>query len=118
MHMNLRIERIYGSVPKDGEYRVLVDRIWPRGVTKEKVNLDTWAKEVAPSTELRKWFGHIPEKYPEFHKKYLAEIGKNPAVEELIAELKQRKSVVLLYSAKDENHNQAVVLQDYLKKHL
>lgn len=116
--MNLRIERIYGSSPNDGEFRVLVDRIWPRGISKEKAKIDYWAKDIAPSTELRKWFDHIPEKYPEFHKKYLAEITKNPAVNELIKEIKNHKSVVILYGAKDEKHNQAVVLKEYLKQNI
>jgi len=99
-----------------GEFRVLVDRVWPRGITKEKAKIDLWAKDVAPSDDLRKWFGHIPDKYPEFKKKYLLEIKQNPAIKELTQALKNQKGVVLLYGAKDEEHNQAVVLAEYLNQ--
>lgn len=114
--MKLRIERVYGSNPMSGEFRVLVDRVWPRGITKEKAKIDLWAKDVAPSDDLRKWFGHIPDKYPEFKKKYLLEIKQNPAIKELTQALKNQKGVVLLYGAKDEEHNQAVVLAEYLNQ--
>lgn len=116
--MKLRIERIYGSAPVAGEYRVLVDRIWPRGVSKEKAALDHWDKEVAPSNELRKWFGHKPELFSQFQKKYFMELAVNPAISEFIGQISKHPKVVLLYSAKDEEHNQAVVLQQYIEKHL
>lgn len=114
--MNVRIERVYGSKPKPGEYRVLVDRVWPRGESKATLKLDRWDRDVAPSTQLRKWFGHIPEKFNEFEKKYRAELDKNPATRQLKDALKTHENVVLLYGSKDEKHNQAVVLQKYLSR--
>ncbi|MEO5907861.1 MAG: DUF488 family protein [Ginsengibacter sp.] len=92
---------------------MLVDRLWPRGLTKEKAAVDLWLKNIAPTTELRKWFNHDPEKWKEFEKKYLKELLKN---EETVSELKPhlKKSVVtLLYGAKDEVHNEAQVLKEY-----
>jgi len=96
---------------------VLVDRLWPRGVKKEKANVTLWMKEIAPSEQLRKWFGHEIERWPEFQKKYRAELAQK---RELIRELKQLEkkhgTVTLLFAAKDEKHNQAVVLLNTLKK--
>ena len=96
---------------------MLVDRLWPRGVKKEKANVTLWMKEIAPSEQLRKWFGHEIERWPEFQKKYRAELAQK---RELIRELKQLEkkhgTVTLLFAAKDEKHNQAVVLLNTLKK--
>ena len=117
--MAYQIKRIYDGFSDNDGYRVLVDRVWPRGVSKEHAHLDAWQKELAPSTELRKWFSHDPVKYPEFHRRYFAELDANPEVKSIIAELNKRaksETVTLLYSAKDEEHNQAVVLKDYLDK--
>lgn len=100
--------------PDDG-YRVLVDRLWPRGVAKDKAHIDSWLKEVGPSNELRNWFGHDPAKWSAFQKKYAAELAQSPAVKELQEIVRKHKTVTLLYGAKDEQHNQAVVLRDYLK---
>ena len=75
--MNIRIKRVYEKPEKSDGFRVLVDRLWPRGLTKEKADADLWLKDIAPSTELRKWFGHVPEKWPEFRKKYLLELEEN-----------------------------------------
>lgn len=97
-------------------YRILVDRLWPRGMSKEKAKLDSWAKEVAPSANLRKWYGHDPEKFPEFKEKYLAELDKNPETPAFLALVKkelEKGDVLFLFGAKDLDHNQAVVLKEY-----
>ncbi|HEX7711306.1 MAG TPA: DUF488 domain-containing protein [Sphingomonadaceae bacterium] len=116
MTHTLHIKRIY-EPPKRGDgARVLVDRVWPRGVSKDEAELDLWLKEIAPSTELRKWFGHDPERFAEFRKRYRDELkDKDEAIAEL-AKLRP-KNVTLLYSAHDEQHNQAVVLAEYLGRH-
>ena len=111
----IRIKRIYEDPSDDDGYRILVDRIWPRGVSKEDAKLDSWKKELGPSNELRKWFGHDPEKFAEFEKKYIAELeGKIGDFTE-IRNLAKERTVTLLYGAKDTEHNQAVVLQNVLK---
>lgn len=107
----IRILRVYEE-PDPGEYRVLVDRLWPRGVKKDKVDL--WLKEVAPSTEVRNAFGHVPEHFTTFQHDYTAELEHNPAVAELREVIKDREKVVLLYGAKDHHENQAAVLLDFL----
>lgn len=97
-------------------YRILVDRLWPRGMSKEKAKLDGWAKKVAPSADLRKWYGHDPEKFPEFKEKYLAELDKNPETPAFLALVKkelEKGDVLFLFGAKDLDHNQAVVLKEY-----
>ncbi|MDD6386942.1 DUF488 domain-containing protein [Lactobacillus equicursoris] len=97
-------------------YRILVDRLWPRGMSKEKAKLDGWAKEVAPSADLRKWYGHDPEKFPEFKEKYLAELDKNPETPAFLALVKkelEKGDVLFLFGAKDLDHNQAIVLKEY-----
>lgn len=115
----IKVKRVYeAAAPTDG-YRVLVDRIWPRGVKKEVAAIDSWLKEVAPSTELRKWFGHDPERFDAFCQRYLAELKKQPADDAFSALqqiVKDHKTVTLVYGAKDETHNQAVVLAEELKK--
>lgn len=110
----MRIKRIYEDPAGEDGYRVLVDRIWPRGVSKQKAKLDEWLKEVGPSTELRKWFGHEDQKWPEFQKRYRDELETNPAVDTLRSIVRQNDSVTLLYSARNEEENQAVVLRDFL----
>jgi DNA-3-methyladenine glycosylase len=112
--MALRIKRIYEDPdPVDG-YRVLVDRIWPRGVSRERARLDAWLKEVAPSTGLRTWFGHEPSRWEEFSSRYREELETSPAVDELRQALAGHDVVTLLYSARDEDENQAVVLREFL----
>jgi len=112
----IRIKRVYEKPTKEDGWRVLVDRLWPRGMKKEAAHLDVWMKDVAPSDALRKWFGHKPEKWNEFQKKYRAELAKK---KELISELKkmakEHGTLTLLFGAKDEEHNEAVVLADALK---
>lgn len=106
-------KRVYEPAAKDDGYRVLVDRLWPRGLTKEKAHVDLWLKEVAPSTELRNWFKHDPEKWPEFQKRYRAEL-KREALDSLRKLEKQHKKVTLLYGAKSDERNQAVALLNIL----
>lgn len=110
------LKRIYEPVSKDDGYRVLVDRLWPRGLSKEKAKVDVWLKDIAPSDSLRKWFGHEPSKWEEFEKRYKKELGEK---KELLSELKdfekKHTKVTLLYGAKDTVHNQAVVLAGLLK---
>jgi uncharacterized protein YeaO (DUF488 family) len=112
--MKLRIKRIYDSFDDNAGFRVLVDRIWPSGGSKESARVDLWAKELAPSSELRKWFSHTPAHFAEFKTRYRAELDANGDAQQLIARIKHHANVGLLYSAKDAEHNQAVVLQDYL----
>ena len=111
--MHILIKRVYAPPDASDGLRVLVDRLWPRGIAKAKV--DVWLKDVAPSTALRQWFGHDPAKWVEFKKRYRAELKGNPAVAELRA-LARKSDVVLVYAAKDEAHNEAVVLQQFLQK--
>jgi uncharacterized protein YeaO (DUF488 family) len=108
--MNIKMKRVYEKPDKEDGKRILVDRLWPRGLSKEKASVDLWLKDIAPSTELRKWFDHDPEKWEEFQKRYLHELKENSEpVQTLKQELKKRK-VTLLFGAKDEEHNQAIVI--------
>lgn len=110
---DIRLKRAYDPPsPEDGR-RVLVDRLWPRGVSRKDAHIDLWLKDIAPSAELRRWFGHRPERWPEFRKRYLEELESSPAV----AELKQIMAsghVTLIFGAKDREHNDAVVLAEHL----
>lgn len=109
-----RIKRVYEAPAASDGTRILVDRLWPRGLSKEKARVDLWLKTVAPSTELRKWFGHDPERWDEFRRRYQAELGANTeAVHALKAEL-GKGPAVLVYGARDEAHNDAVVLAEWL----
>jgi Uncharacterized conserved protein len=111
----IRIQRLY--IDEREGFRVLVDRLWPRGMSKEKLFTDLWMKEVAPTDELRKWFAHEPERWEEFKKRYLMELNTPEAKEKLneIKSLEKKNgTVTLLYGAKDEDHNQAVVLKQVL----
>jgi len=107
----INIKRAYEKPLKKDGYRVLVDRLWPRGVEKEKAALNEWAKDLAPSVPLRKWFGHDPALWDEFQKKYKAELKHNKAVEDFIERYKDKKVITLIYGAKDTEHNHAIVLQ-------
>lgn len=113
----INIKRVYLPPKQNDGFRVLVDRLWPRGVSKKDAKLDLWMKDIAPSNELRKWFAHDPEKWDEFRTKYLDELEEKA---ELLDNLKIIKkfndTLTLVYSAKDEKHNNAVVLMEILKK--
>lgn len=108
---NVQCKRVYAPAEAADGYRVLVDRLWPRGIKKENAHVDLWAKALAPSTELRKWFGHQPERFEEFARRYEEELKANPAARLVLEELMSHSTVTLLYAAKDEAHNNAVVLQ-------
>src|SRR5690554_3405781 len=105
-----RIKRIYEPAAAGDGFRVLVDRLWPRGVSREDAGIDLWLKEIGPTPELRKWFDHDPERFPEFRKRYLKELQSNAEVAELAALAGDHDTITLLYGANDEEHNQAVVL--------
>jgi uncharacterized protein YeaO (DUF488 family) len=111
---HLRLKRAYEPAePADG-VRILIDRLWPRGVSKAKAALDDWIKEVAPSTELRKWFGHDPARWAEFQRRYRAELRAQSDALDRIRALARSRVVTLVYSARDEQHNDAVVLRAVL----
>jgi len=110
----LAIKRVYDPPSSEDGYRVLVDRLWPRGLTKDAAKLDLWAKDLAPSPDLRKEFNHQPERFAEFTHHYLSELARNPVVAAFRAELKRPK-VTLLYGAQDRANNHAVVLKDFLE---
>jgi uncharacterized protein YeaO (DUF488 family) len=114
----VRLKRIYEpSSPDDGE-RILVDRLWPRGVSKAKAALDAWMKDVAPSTELRRWFGHDPARWEEFQQRYRQELAARPAALQPLVDAAEKGPVTLLYAARDEQHNEAVVLQQVIEARL
>ena len=113
--MVVMLKRAYESPAKTDGKRILVDRLWPRGLTKVKAKSDLWLKDVAPSTELRQWFGHDPEKWLEFKKRYRAELKDNPALSELQA-LSRQGNITLIYAARDQLHNEAVVLKQILDR--
>ena len=110
----MKIKRAYAPAEESDGYRILVDRLWPRGISKEKAQIDLWLKSVAPSNELRKWFGHDPEKFPEFAQRYRAELAGSGALDELRAVLREHPDATLLFAAHDEEHNNAVVLKELL----
>jgi uncharacterized protein YeaO (DUF488 family) len=113
----IKIERIYDN-PKGGEsYRILVDRLWPRGLSKDKVRVDLWQKDVAPSNTLRKWFGHDEKKWDEFKHKYFKELDKNnDAVNTIIKTAQKQNSITLVYGTKEKRFNNAVALKEYLEE--
>lgn len=115
MHMEkISIKRIYEPYESADGFRILVDRLWPRGLKREDARVDEWMKEVAPSAELRTWFGHDPAKWKAFRQRYRKELEENDAVDRLVAFLKEKDHVTLLYAAKDQAHNQAIVLKDFI----
>jgi len=107
-----RIKRVYELPDKHDGRRILVDRLWPRGLTKEKASIDLWLKDIAPSTELRKWFDHDPGRWEEFKERYLDELKGNSEQIQLLKQELDKGIVTLVYGAKDEAHNQAVVIQE------
>jgi uncharacterized protein YeaO (DUF488 family) len=114
--MNIKIKRVYEQPHrKDGE-RILVDRLWPRGLTKEKAGVDLWLKEIAPSTELRKWFDHDPEKWQRFRRRYETEIRHKDDLIKVLRQKAREGTITLIYGARDEKHNEALVLKQFLEK--
>ncbi len=114
--MTLSMKRAYEAPAAADGKRILIDRLWPRGLSKEKARIDLWMKEIAPSTELRKWFGHDPEKWKEFQTRYKKELAANAELVNSIRKMAKAETVTLVYSAKDEAHNDAVVLLKYLQQ--
>lgn len=111
---NVKLKRAYEPPsPEDGT-RILVDRLWPRGLSKQKAALDCWMKDIAPSTELRKWFGHDPKRWKKFRRRYGEEMRQHPDLLAELGALARRHNITLVYSAHDETHNDAVVLRDVL----
>jgi uncharacterized protein YeaO (DUF488 family) len=114
----IRVKRVYDPAePSDGA-RYLVERLWPRGRTKAEVAVDRWLKDVAPSTVLRRWYGHDPAKWDEFRRRYVAELDGEPETWQPILDAARHGVVTLVYSAKDTEHNSAVELKEYLEEHL
>jgi len=115
--MKIKVKRVYEPAsPGDGT-RLLVDRLWPRGLRKETAKMDTWLKDLAPSNELRRWFGHDPDKWTEFQRRYSAELDEKPDVRKSILPQNTKGTVTFLFAAKDTEHNNAVALKNYLHHH-
>lgn len=113
----VRIKRVYEALDSADGYRVLIDGLWPRGLRKEKAAVDIWLRGIAPSTELRQWFGHDPQRFQEFARRYRAELGdKSQVLTQLHQLTQEHKPLTLLYAARDEQHNNAVVLRDVLNE--
>ena len=113
----IHVARVYDLGTLPGGRRFLVERLWPRGVRREDLELDDWLRQVAPSTELRRWFGHDPERWEEFRRRYAAELDASPDAWQPLLDAARTGPVVLLFSARDEEHNNAVALRDYLAAH-
>ncbi|UCD33210.1 MAG: DUF488 domain-containing protein [Desulfobacterales bacterium] len=113
--MEIKIKRTYDSPSDDDGYRILVDRLWPRGISKAKAQLDFWPKELAPSNELRRWYGHDPEKWSEFKSRYFAELDDNPELVNQLLEYIDRGTVTFIYSSKEQRLNNAVALKEYVE---
>ena len=116
MAPSIRTKRVYAPPSRDDGYRILVDRLWPRGLSKAKAKVDLWLKDVAPSTELRKWFAHDPAKWTEFKRRYTAELKGHRDQMAIIKQHAEKGPVTLLFGARDEEHNEALVLQHLLQK--
>jgi uncharacterized protein YeaO (DUF488 family) len=114
MRIDVQIKRIYDAPSADDGYRVLIDHVWPRGVSRDRARLDEWARELAVSDELRRWFAHDPEKFAEFRERYRAELAGRPALLELARRASEGR-VTILYAARDRQHNNAVVLAEVLR---
>jgi len=112
----IKIKRVYEKPEDEDGIRILVDRLWPRGLTKEKASIDLWLKDIAPGTELRKCFGHDPEKWNEFRKQYLEELETKKEESLLLKEQLKKGKVTLVYAAKDEEHNEALVLKELFSR--
>jgi uncharacterized protein YeaO (DUF488 family) len=115
--MHIQLKRAYDAPAASDGFRVLVDRLWPRGVSKEEAHLDLWLKEIAPSTELRKWFGHDPARWEGFQERYRRELREKTDAVRLLKQKAKEGSVTLVYAARDEEHNGALVLKRLLQGH-
>jgi uncharacterized protein YeaO (DUF488 family) len=111
----LRIKRVYDQPAESDGTRILVDRVWPRGLTKQRAAVDIWFKDIAPSAALRKWFGHVPERWDEFRGRYMAELRANPEAVDRLVEFTTSRPVTLLFGAHDSERNNAVALAKYLE---
>ena len=114
MTKDIHIKRVYDPATSDDGARVLVDRVWPRGISKEAAELTLWLKNIAPTTQLRKWFGHDPSRWAEFRRRYHLELEANQDAIKQPHEIMKKRRVTLIYSAHDQEHNQAVALAEYL----
>ncbi|HYA11902.1 MAG TPA: DUF488 domain-containing protein [Thermodesulfovibrionales bacterium] len=112
----IKVKRIYDPVSPDDGKRILVDRLWPRGIKKDKAKIDEWLKDIAPSNGLRKWFSHDPDKWKEFKNRYIKELKDNSELIERLRAVTKKEKVTLLFSAKDVEHNNAVVLKEVIEK--
>jgi len=112
----LLLKRVYEETSKTDGYRILVDRIWPRGIKKSEAKIDLWLKEIAPSNELRKWFDHDPRKWNQFRTKYSKELKNKEEELSILTQCLKKSTVTLLYGAKDEEHNQAIALIEFIQK--
>src|SRR5262245_58168728 len=110
----LKLKRIYEKPSRRDGLRILVERLWPRGLTKKAAGVDLWLKEVAPSTQLRRWFGHDPQRWREFQKRYRKELRTHPGEIDLLQQKSRKATVTLVYGARDQEHNAAVVLKKFL----
>lgn len=115
MTPDVRVKRIYDPAEDGDGHRVLIDHIWPRGITRERAALDDWAKELAPSDGLRRWFAHVPERFPEFRSRYLLELGEHGDRIDDLRRLASLRPLTILYAARDREHNNAVVLADAIR---
>ena len=114
--MNIKLKRVYEKPDKEDGFRILVDRLWPRGLTKEKASVDLWLKEIAPSAELRKWFGHDPAKWKNFRARYETEIRHNTNLFTVLQQKAREGTITLVYGARDKKHNEALVLKQLLER--
>jgi uncharacterized protein YeaO (DUF488 family) len=116
--MDIKVKRVYEPYAGDGGIRILVDRLWPRGIKKEDAHIDKWFKEIAPSKELRKWYNHDPEKFEAFNQKYRTEIDGTKALDELVDYMRENKTVTLVFSSKELKLNNAVVLKTIIDEYI
>ena len=116
--MHIKIKRVYEKGLKSDGFRILVDKLWPRGISKDKANIDLWLKEIAPSDELRKWFGHEPRKWEGFKERYFKELNSKPDTVNKLIEQAGKKEVTLIFSAKEEKFNNAVALKEFLENYI
>ncbi len=116
MKPTIKIKRVYEKPTKADGSRILVDRLWPRGISKKEAAVSNWEKDLAPTAELREWFGHDPERWQEFIKRYHAELKENKAIDPFLEKYEDARLITLIYAGKDEGHTHAIVLQQYLEK--